>query len=292
MEMKNDNHPFDNGDQELEEVKKIATDVDYSVDAPVNHDHKLTPKEENKLVIDDENLKEIYHSSFVEYVSKIPDFILAFGEGEKCLCCMDEGTPWGRHGAGGFLLLPEEQLKSFFEKLHEAGITELTSHDGCGAAGLKYSGLSQIEADAMAADYIKKIAKENNFKYRHISAEEMKRPPNGHIARVAYFDCSGKFRNPMAVNGLPRGFIIGEELEGQEAADNDIAIALKIAFGPHSLVKSKLTKDEPFIIVIMAESEKQVTETQNRLKKITEPYGDLVKFDNFIVDVQDFDQKK
>lgn len=84
-------------------------------------------------------LREIHAQGGMEkYVESHPDLKDAFTDEKRDLCCMDERTAKGTLNVpgSGILLEGEEQKRAYLERLHEAGVQGVYSHDGCGAAKL------------------------------------------------------------------------------------------------------------------------------------------------------------
>ncbi len=242
------------------------------------HDHEEATKffnEQQAL------MKEIYEKGFQSYVESLVNLHNAFAETAKSVSCMDEGTPEGCFcNAGSGILVEDEE--EFLKYCRKAGITEVTSHDGCGAAGLyaKAHGLDPSEADKCGIEFSKKIAEKLGVTYRHINSEDMHRPENQHIARAVYFDTTSKF-NYSKVNGLPVGFKVSPEIESFENCIKDITIAFNIATGDHGFGEL-ITGENPFIVCVIANNKNEFENLQSELSKLTKTFGKKVKIDGFI----------
>jgi len=248
----------------------------------------------NCAVIEDRYNKEeeiftgsegIYEKGFSVYVKNLSELKEAFKLQKKCVCCIDEGTSEGMHVAGSLILLNEEQLKKY---LAEANPDELTSHAGCGAAMLcakkdSHNDFSQAEADEYAQKLINDIANKYHLKYTHIPADKMNRPPEGHFARVCYYDFTGKF-NYFGVTGMPAGFTISRKFLELEYALTEAGVALNIAFGDHGLGEGLLTEDKPFLLVAIVENEEQLKQAQQELNSLKSSHskGAKIKVDFFM----------
>ena len=221
-------------------------------------------------------LKAIYEHGFEAYAEKLDNAKEAFENNEHKLCCIDEGVPEGdMRAAGSGILMEGEARAEFIKKLKAAGVKEVTSHAGCGAAGLfrEKMGITDKTADEVAIEGAKKIAEELGVPYAgHIT--ELQRPKEFHDARVVYVDATGSF-NPANVKELPKGFVISQKYMAPEQAISEAALAAAIAFGHHGFEK-KFTEKSPLMMVWIGE---QSAEDQEALAKALE--GKPVKFDRW-----------
>ncbi|MFA5107361.1 MAG: hypothetical protein WC497_03490 [Patescibacteria group bacterium] len=163
------------------------------------------------------------------------------------LGCIDEGcSATSHHLAGSGILLGMDQCATV---LKDSGVTEITSHDGCGAASLyaKREHLDLAKADNYGIVFAQKLAEKTGLSYRHITAQEMSRPPEFHIARLAVYDGSGNF-NPAAIPGFPACFWISRYLNPE--AKEEAAISAQIALGGHGY-GNLITPEEPFYFIII-----------------------------------------
>jgi len=222
--------------------------------------------------------KEIYKNGFSNYVQNLKNFKEAFVS-SKCICCMDEGTPHGLHSAGSGILRDKGEVLEAFKA---AGVNEITSHDGCGAAGLfaKAHNLNPLEADEYGKKWAQEIAAELGVSYRHISSSEMSRPKEFHIARVAYYDATGKF-DYSKVKDLPSGFIISRGIQTSGTSVSEANVAFNIATGDHGF-GTLVNKNDPFIVVAIAKDEEELALLMNELEEIKRATNDQIKIDGFI----------
>lgn len=184
---------------------------------------------------------------FEKYIGQQPNQLDIFSLPNTALGCIDEGCKnTSYHLAGSGILLG---LDKTVDLLMNSGVTEITSHDGCGAAGLyaRREGLATETADNYGIVFARKLAENTGLAYRHIAAGEMARPPEFHIARLAVYDGSGTF-NPSAIAGWPACFWISRYLN-QDAKD-EAAISVQIALGDHGY-GDLITPDEPFYFLII-----------------------------------------
>jgi hypothetical protein len=210
-------------------------------------------------------------------------------EGDKVsIGCIDEGIKKKIPLAGsGILFLTEEQVLEFIKK---RGVDIITTHDNCGAALIwareKKPDISQEDADKEAAKYIEMIAKKAGIKYRHISAQNMKRPPEFHSARMIFFN-NVKDYFPSVIKGLPPAFSIERfTLFDPENAKKRLKLAIGIALGEHGF-KKRFTEKEPLIIACVLNESDDDKEIMQEVDKILDEMGDnfkkRIKVDFFVV---------
>jgi hypothetical protein len=215
----------------------------------------------------------------VQYFKKeFPDLKHAFLKDLGSVVCMDEGCAHKDiNGEGKFcmagsgLLYPaaneEVRIKAVAELFSKIGAVDITSHGGCGAAGLAYkrdfpdSNPTAEQIEDYGKDWAKKVAAEmgrlgHEESYTHILAEDMERPIDFHTARIVYYDNVGGF-NPNKEVGLPMGFVIERKFETPEYALEELQVAANIAFGHHGF-GSRFTQDFPFVIIVFAGNEAEL----------------------------------
>ncbi|MCX6781734.1 MAG: hypothetical protein NTW66_01245 [Candidatus Magasanikbacteria bacterium] len=259
-----------------------------------NENIELHDNKSKKLSFEIENadIKELTTLGAAEYFKReFPDLNHSFSEKQKCVCCMDEGTAHKDINgevkfafAGSGILFPasseEERLKKVANILIERGVTNITSHGGCGAAGLAYHRdfpdvgakenlAEKIEAYAKAwsdklADKIKELG--HPAERTHIMAEDMERPTEFHNARVVYFDGVGGF-NPNKEIGLPMGFVIERAYLPSEYTAEELKVAVNIAFGHHGFGEL-FSSDLPFIIIALAKSGEELYKLKNEILSV------------------------
>ncbi|MFA6324769.1 MAG: hypothetical protein WCX46_00895 [Candidatus Paceibacterota bacterium] len=243
-------------------------------------EHKnLHEQEKSNLFIGQQNLfDQIYKNGFQNYTQGLPSINEAFIENHS-MCCIDEGTPHGIHSAGSGILRDKEEVLTSFR---DAGVTEITSHDGCGAAGLyaKSKGLDLSKSDEYAKEWSKEIAKELGVPYRHISSTEMSRPKGLHVSRVAYYDGTGKF-DYSTTKELPAGFIISRAIQSIGTSISEATVSFNIATGDHGFGEL-INQKNPFMIVAIGKDQEHLDKLLNELNDVKGVMGDKVKIDGFI----------
>lgn len=196
--------------------------------------------------------QEIYESGVEEYIQRIKNIEESFKLGDRSLRCIDEGMPGGIHLAGSGILLGQEKAR---EILLKAQIDGIYSHAGCGAASLyaREQGLDLARADEYGEERAKELANIVGVPYKgHISKEELKRPPDFHIARALYYDGTGKF-DPSRVRELPPGFVISRRyLDDPTYAKREVEIGTSIALGEHGF-GGLITPKSPFVLIAIGD---------------------------------------
>jgi hypothetical protein len=252
--------------------------------------------------------------------NNFPDLKSAFVEKKKCVCCMDEGTAHMKMEgklcmAGSGILYPassyEERLQKVAKIYIKKEIRNITSHDGCGAAGIAWKALKDGERKDLNVkgintpdEYGKKWAedlketineilrKENKgsvVRHDHIAGKEMVRPEEFHNARTVWFDCTGKFDPAKLGERIPKGFVIDDSedakydntKDSQEYPFVELAVAIQIALGDHGL-NDKFSKS-PFTIVVVAPSAEVLEDMKKEItSRLPADKKDKIKVDGFV----------
>ncbi len=218
------------------------------------------------------------------YLDNIPNLFEAFILKDKCVRCIDEGTPGGFHFAGSGILLSTEdkkaELQKIMEKMKEAGVDGVYSHEGCGAAKL-FADTIKNDPDNYknyAIEWAEKLASELGVPYKgHIT--ELARPMEMHNARVVYYDGSGNF-DPTKVSEIPNGFVISRQYLDSANAKNELAIALSIAMGHHGF-GDLFTDENPLIIAPIEGRGISAEELNKEVEETISQYGGRVVIQGF-----------
>jgi hypothetical protein len=179
-----------------------------------------------------------------------------FKRANGLLGCMDEGCEkCGFRVAGsGMLIAPEDQA-AFLENCRKMGVTEVTHHEGCGAAGV-YAKRIKSDSDPaeLAIEYSGGAAEKLDLSNSYIPATTMGRPKEFHSTRFAYYDGTDNGLNLEAAPGtLPNGFVLTRQLYPKtEYAAAEAQLAFDIAVGHHGFGEL-ITEDEPFVIIVVAD---------------------------------------
>ena len=219
----------------------------------IEHESHAVQKEHEWLK-GQEKISGILEQGMESYVDQMPDLENAFVEGDHTLCCMDEGVAQGdMRSAGSGILTEGPEREAFIAKLKAAGVKDVTSHEGCGAAGLykEKHGITDMTVDEVAIEQAKRMAEELDVPYKgHVT--ELDRPKEFHNARVVYLDGTGRF-NPSRVSELPQGFVVSARYMTPEQALSEVQLAIKIAFGEHGF-GDKFSQDDPLVVVAIGDS--------------------------------------
>jgi hypothetical protein len=244
------------------------------------------------------------------FKKEFPDIKLAFLSDLRAVVCMDEGTAHKDLGglgkfcvAGSGILLPaaneEERIKKAAELFKKIGIQNVSSHGGCGAAGIAYkrdfpekhvNSITPNEIEEYAKNWSKKVSEEMvrmgaDAEYTHILSDEMERPVEFHTARVVYYDCVGGF-NPNIEIGMPMGFVIERANLEKDYALQELGVAISIAFGHHGFGEL-FDSENPFVLIALAKNaddlEKFKTEITESIKDNQYYLDKKVKVDGAVI---------
>lgn len=233
------------------------------------HEHEAFREQEwNRQSL---TIEAVLSQGMQAYTDSLGGVEAAFETQDHTLCCIDEGTPQGdMRSAGSGILMEGEDRAKFIEELKRAGVKEVTSHAGCGAAALyrEKMGLTDKSVDEVAQEGAQRIAEELGVAYRrHIT--ELARPNEFHNARVVYVDGTGAF-NPSVVEGLPAGFVVSRKFMTPGQARTETEIAMSIAFGDHGFGK-KFSDKEPLVLVVIGGEE---VDAQSIIEELGDVTGD------------------
>jgi hypothetical protein len=245
----------------------------------MGHDHTDRLAEWKKQA---DLFKAIEKMGMQKYFEMINDVEDAFHLGDRCVHCIDEGTPGGIHAAGSGILMDESKA---IEAMRKAKADGVWSHDGCGAAALyaKRESLDMSNTDEYGVVWAKHLAEKLGVPYRgHIKAEDMARPFDMHTARVAYYDGTGSF-DPSRVSDLPPGFVISRRYLDPAYAAQEADVCVSIAAGDHGYGEL-ITSEEPFYIIPVGDPE----DPNFSVKKMTAELDELVRKSNGRVKVMGF----
>jgi hypothetical protein len=241
-----------------------------------------------KFGVQGNTIKEITKvGGFADYCSYSANVV------KEAFCPDDHGSECELfHVAGSAILLPEDELREFIDKVKamngccvccmderikapkhapREGLA-ISWHKGCGAVKL-YCKKNNIpvehvdrEAKAWAEKLAARISQETG---RKVGVMEMKiENPKFHYARACYYDRTGKFNNKRAKNlPLPEGFIVGRDHMSETSALGEVGVAIDIMFGEHGLGKL-LTHEDPFILVAVGQTQEEVVSSMKELEKI------------------------
>lgn len=252
-----------------------------------HHDHEALKKEafeKQKQVMD-----KVYSMGFSEYVKEVPNFEDAFDlekhvpekvlEKKKCVCCMDERTPYGIHAAGSGILLSDEEFEKY---MVEENPDVISSHDGCGAGKIycQLHGLPVEKSDEIAREWAQKKAEKHGKEHVHLNFSDMTGSADFHHARACYIDTTGSFNYVREDNLLPAGFVVNKKGIGLKNALAENTVANNIMFGDHGL-KDFFTPEKPFLAVIIAKTQEELDSLKEELA-VSIGNNPLIKIDGFV----------
>jgi hypothetical protein len=238
----------------------------------MDHNHEELKKD---WVAQTPIFEEIKRLGATEYFSGIANLATAFDADEMNVHCMDERTPGGVHCAGSGILLGLEKAAEFCKKSDAKGIT---SHEGCGAAGI-YAKLNNLtgDSDELGIKFAKELAEKTGLPYTgHLPVEK-----KHHFARAAYYDGTGIFDWSKLPKDLPPGFFVNRaNLEAEYAAMTEAATAGKIAMGDHGF-GDLITKENPFYFFAIGNGELSMEKLQAELEPLKKEFGDKIVITGF-----------
>ncbi len=175
---------------------------------------------------------------------------------EKCSCCVDEGIPLQNNEqgcariAGSGILLGKERAQKLWQAV---GLTEITAHEGCGAAALycQAHAPNQANPSQYVADILRSWAEEVGLKFKYISTLDR---PAYHSARAIVVDTTDSIR-PNDVLAHPKAFVVTADGSSQEIID-DVLLSAGIAFGDHAF-GDRFTAEHPLLISLVGNGQNQ-----------------------------------
>jgi hypothetical protein len=178
--------------------------------------------------------------------------------------------------AGSGILCEPGEFKKLLHT-HQGEITMITSHDGCGAAALKFAEIvakgEQLPAGVTTSDelgqyFAKKAAVQLGVKYHHIGQEEFSCPV--HNERMLVIDGTAKF-NANKVPDFPRRFSSAALGLGasQDYIAKEAAVLAGISLGDHGF-DERFTADNPFYIMVIGINQEQLDATIKSLQGLVD----------------------
>ncbi len=218
-------------------------------------------------------------------LESLPEFETAFAQMPQRIVCSDERIPAPEGGkigiAGQLILAPDKEWEEFIKK-YRGRIKEVMSHEGCGAAKVKFEQLKQVHElspalktpDQLGAFHTRQLADELGASYRHITSEEMTGPI--HNARMIMIDGTSRF-NPAALPELPAHFVSSGAGFGLSPnyLKTELKILTSIAFGDHGFGQ-RFDRDHPFYLVVSTKDQNQLKDLMELARTAVEEFGDRV----------------
>jgi len=198
---------------------------------------------------------------------------------ERTLKCIDERTPGGVHLAGSGILLGVEKAIAF---IRTAKIDKVTWHNQCGAVALYLKNQGQSPTGEKIDETARKFSETLAERAGAVVEEEiMQGETSFHGARAIYFDNTGEFN---VAEELPAGFVISRAYLEKDYAQEELKIALSIAFGDHGFGEL-FTRAQPLLIVGISDREtigEIITELKQAVSGLPEYKEGKIKIDQLI----------
>jgi hypothetical protein len=200
--------------------------------------------------------------------------------------CSDERVQAGKKIgiAGSGILLPDAEKVQFIET-YRGKIKTVTAHEGCGAAALKFQGMTALpegvtNADELGAYYAKQLALDLGAEYRYIT----ELTNHFHDGKAIVVDATGKLDSAELTDLPPHfvctGFGLGFSPEYMEM---EISLLAGIAIGHHGFGE-RFTKDQPFYLLLFADDYTQAENARVVLDKIATKFDGKIKVDVMVLD--------
>ncbi|MDO8260489.1 MAG: hypothetical protein Q7T50_03270 [Candidatus Magasanikbacteria bacterium] len=260
--------------------------------------HDTNPKKQSEWDRQSSLAKKIIEIGATEFFLGHPNIKKPFGIKKNRFVCMDEGTAHQRCESGNFglagsgILYPgcwKERVERIAKIMLGAGVNEVTSHTGCGAAGIAFNQAPKsflqkncIEtADDLAYFWSAELAKVMHKKnpglvhHRHIGAEIMARPTEFHNAVCAWYNLTEDFDPSRLGKNSPNGFLHepgllnkhDSKIEQQKYTLRELALAIKIAFGHHGFGLELFNEKLPFLVIVVACDNDQLASEKSKIEK-------------------------
>lgn len=238
-------------------------------------DHEIDRAKKTEWLKSETIMKEIYESGMQSYIEKhVPHIQDALESAFRkyIVTCVDERVVCQRGivnenecilpSPGSLLLLPEDEA---LEIVHHGQVGGITTHEGCGACAVyaKREALDETNTDLYGIERAKRLrdavtATGRTFTYRHINADEMRRPKEFHTARVIYYIGEDTL-NPSALpekefEALSVGFGVSARFFRSQTSKDSLNLCISIALGKHGF-GDYFIEEEPLIIVPIAPNE-------------------------------------
>ncbi len=186
------------------------------------------------------------------YAALHPELKDSFTNERPFLCCMDERTARGTiHVPGSGILLEGPQAQAeFVQRLKDAGVEGIYSHDKCGAAKAYADKHGIDDYDAAAIAYSKDLAMQLGVEYKgHLKTS------GEHPGRVVYYDATGHVDTGSRLwqEKMPTGFTVSRNVLDRKEAREALVLAVKIAFGHHGYGPEFFSDKDPLQLIWIAD---------------------------------------
>ncbi len=182
---------------------------------------------------------------------------------DRGMRCMDEGTPGGVRLAGSGILLGLKRAEQFARSaMEDGGLDFIGYHLDCGAAA-SYSATHGGDSFANAKSFAEELADRLGIKAKAVLLE---RPIGLHLARVVYYDVSGRF-DPSRLPQLPKGFVVSRKYhQDPTTALWETEMAISIALGSHGF-GDLFDQSHPLFVVPVADKKQDLHKAATEIKQ-------------------------
>ena len=235
-----------------------------------------------------EVIDRLLKSEDLQFVMEsLPGFKEAFTDLDT-IDCSDgrvlQGKKIGIAGSG--LLLSSEELAKFIAK-YKGKIKTVTTHRDCGAAGIKFKTLKpeEIPAGVKTADEYgtyrgEALAEELGAEHNFLDMEQMANEYHNETAIV--LDQTGEF-DSTNLKKFPEHFVCSGAGLGfsPEYMKAEVKTLAGIALGHHGF-GHRFDANNPFYIIVAAESQEELARWQDIAKEAVADLGDKVAIKGFV----------
>ena len=231
---------------------------------------------------DREILREMDEMGGVEnYLDAHPELLEAFTADKPFLCCMDERTAKGTiHVPGsGIGIEGDVAQQAFKDRLKDAEVQGVYSHDGCGAAKIFAEKHGITDFNEAAIQYAQDLAAKLGIPYSgHLKTS------GEHPGRAVYYDATGTLDkgNKIWQEKMPTGFAVSRNVLGQHEALEALVLAVQIALGDHGPGAGRFTKEDPLTLMSIgfepsAQSLSYITDKENLQSELQLCYERIIE---------------
>lgn len=187
-------------------------------------------------------------------------------EGDRVCSCVDEGAVDGGYRLAGAGILHPGGSEAVAKLLRAENVTEVSSHDNCGAAKEAYrrrhglpadATISPEDVNAFAQAWAEEVAAKAKIRASHQGVDDLHRPAERHEAVVVYVDATGAFRPTAAAEQLPAGFVVSANGLSADDVVGTVAFVDHIARSDHGY-GDRFSADQPLRYVLVGEVDPEI----------------------------------
>ena len=212
-------------------------------------------------------------------------FSEAFAHKLDTIACGDGRVLYGRQiGLAGSGVLMSERQRDKFAATYRGQIKTVTSHEGCGAAKLKFDELVKDkimpfeirDADQFGKIQAELLAQELEAEDVYLPIEEM--ASEVHNERMLVLDATGCF-DSTNLKDLPPHFVASGFGFGLDAEymKKEISVYSGIALGDHGFGRTRFNEKSPFYLMVVANDAAQLQALELVTTEAAQEFGPLVK---------------